>query len=107
MVGGKCVVEVGPVEVGLIKGELGGLYDVVLRAGALDLHGVADGAADKRQEFVEAVGAKRGGGEPGDEADVEVCEYTGEAGGADAVAFVDDDIAIFGKKLRAGVGAAD
>ena len=107
LVGGKRVVEVGPVEVGLIKGELGGLYNVVLRAGALDLHGVADGAADKWQEFVEAVGAKRGGGEPGDEADVEVCEYAGKAGGADAVAFINDDVAVVGKELRAGVGAAD
>lgn len=107
LVGGKRVVEVGPVEVGLIKGELGGLYDVVLRAGALDLHGVADGTADKRQEFVEAVGAKRGGGQPSDEADVEVCKYTGKAGGADAVAFINDDVAVVGKELCARVGAAD
>lgn len=107
MVGGKRVVEVGPVEVGLIKGELGGLYNVVLRAGALDLHGVADGAADKWQEFVETVGAKRGGGQPGDETDVEVCEYAGKAGGADAVAFVNDDVAVVGEELCARVGAAD
>lgn len=106
-VGGECVVEVGPVEVGLVVGELGGLYDVVLRPGALELHGVADGAADERQECVEAVGAERGGGQPGDEADVEVCEYAGEAGGADAVALVDDEVAVVGEKLCAGVGAAD
>ena len=107
VVGGECVVEVGPVEVGLVVGELGGLYDVVLRAGALELHGVADGAADEWQECVEAVGAERGGGQAGDEADVEVCEYAGEAGGADAVALVDDEVAVVGEELRVGVGAAD
>ena len=38
------VVEVGAVEVGLVVNELGGLHHVVLRAGALDLHGAADGS---------------------------------------------------------------
>ena len=47
-IGGERVVEVGPVEVRLVVGELGGLHVVVLRAGALDLHGVADGSTDKR-----------------------------------------------------------
>ena len=106
-VGGECVVEVGPVEVGLVVGELGGLHDVVLWAGALELHGVAYGAADQRQECVEAVGAERGGGQSSDEADVEVCENAGEAGGADAVALVDDEVAVVGEELRAGVGATD
>ena len=47
-VGGKGVVEVGPVEVRLVEGELGGLHDVVLWTRALNLHGVTDRAADKR-----------------------------------------------------------
>lgn len=106
-VGGKGVAEAGPAEVRLVEGELGGLHDVVLWARALNLHGVTDRTAVKRLESVKPVGAERSRGKPGDEANIEVREYAGKPGGDDAVALVDDDVAVVGEEIRPGVGAAD
>ena len=85
----------------LVVGELGGLHDVVFRAGVLDLHGVADGAADQREECVEAVGAERGGGQPGDEADVVGEELCVGVGADDRLGGDDVDVAIEFLRLAA------
>lgn len=67
-----------------------------------DVHAAGDGAGDGLGD--EGV-AGLVGCESGDEAGVEVGEYAGEAGGTDAVALVDDEVAVVGEELRAGVGA--